>query len=162
MMQTSSFFRVFAGIHERITAETWSRLTDEEQQLNFDMNKLANRIRNTPDQMLSRIAQVENEIAQRTFDPQEQGRAFMKLAQCLVGFIINRADTDPAGARIALYGTTTGRKMLDCYGHERGYDGAFDAVTLAKELLPSNEDVLRVEKMLNLLDRKLRFRPADR
>lgn len=62
---------------------------------------------------------------------------------------------DAAGAQDVLYGTAAGRQTPYNNGQPRGYDGALDAISLAKQLDPDNPDNAQLEAIAQGLKAKL-------
>ncbi len=62
---------------------------------------------------------------------------------------------DAMGAQDVLYGTAAGRQTPYNNGQPRGYDGALDAIALAKQLDPNNPDNVQLEQIANQLKQKL-------
>ncbi|HEY9733418.1 MAG TPA: hypothetical protein V6C89_15975 [Drouetiella sp.] len=62
---------------------------------------------------------------------------------------------DAMGAQDVLYGTPEGRQTPYNNGQPRGYDGALDAIALAKQMDPNNPDNVQLEQIANQLKAKL-------
>lgn len=62
---------------------------------------------------------------------------------------------DAMGAQDVLYGTAAGRQTPYNNGQPRGYDGALDAIALAKQMDPNNPDNVQLEQIANQLKAKL-------
>jgi hypothetical protein len=62
---------------------------------------------------------------------------------------------DAMGAQDVLYGTAAGRQTPYNNGQPRGYDGALDAIALAKQMDPNNPDNAQLEQIANQLKQKL-------
>jgi len=68
---------------------------------------------------------------------------------------------DAMGAQDTIYGTTDGRKTQYNNGQQRGYDGALDAIALAKQLDPNNPDNAELEQVANRLKARLPLAVQD-
>ncbi len=62
---------------------------------------------------------------------------------------------DALGAQDVLYGTAAGRQTPYNNGQPRGYDGALDAIALAKQMDPNNPDNAQLEQIAQGLKAKL-------
>ncbi len=62
---------------------------------------------------------------------------------------------DAEGAQAVLYGTAAGRQTPYNDGQPRGYDGALDAISLAKQMDPDNPDNAQLESIAKSLEAKL-------
>jgi hypothetical protein len=62
---------------------------------------------------------------------------------------------DALGAQDVLYGTASGRQTPYNNGQPRGYDGALDAIALAKQMDPNNPDNAQLDQIANQLKAKL-------
>jgi hypothetical protein len=105
--------------------------------------------------------QLQQLIADTKDDPKTQGRAFLNLAECFIGVAANKLDSDPDGARIALYDTAQGRATRDHNGKSRKYDGAIDSREEASKRLLRDSSILNCESMTVVFSRRLQRKPVS-
>lgn len=106
---------------------------------------------------IHRKMNVDAQIAVNQNFPDKRfvAKLFRDSALFSLAFAKSRADGAPQDAAIALRGTDQGRQQLNGYGRPRQYDGAFDAIRIAKSLDPSNPDTAELEKVAQQLSIRL-------
>lgn len=154
-MGLETFFQFGKPQNEHVLQSAAQDAYSEDQSLQTEINRLDSVYRRNPEKISKSIMLLEEVIGYKGQDPETRGRAFYNLATCFLSVAACKARFDPVGARMVLHGTAAGRMTPDQTGTSRGYDGAFDSINRAKQLIPNDRRVLRTEKMLKLLDKQL-------
>lgn len=89
-------------------------------------------------------------------DTRYKAKLFRDLATIYVANAYSKQDGDPTSAGKLLGGdTNAGRSALDMTGQQRGYDGAFNCLQMARQLDPNNPDLPQLEAIAKAVNDKL-------
>lgn len=122
------------------------------------VNDLADFYRGSEKDMLLMKMDIDNSLALNRGSKNTQFTAKLFRDQAcilLAAAQLKAGGPDAMGATDVLYGTAAGRQTPYNNGQPRGYDGALDAIALAKQLDPNNPDNVQLEQIANQLKQKL-------
>jgi len=122
------------------------------------VNDLADFYKGNEKDMLLMKMDLDNSLAlnRGSRNTQFTAKLFRDQACILLAIAqLKASGPDAMGAQDVLYGTAAGRQTAYNNGQPRGYDGALDAIALAKQMDPNNPDNAQLEQIANQLKAKL-------
>lgn len=122
------------------------------------VNDLADFYKGDEKDMLLMKMDIDNSLALNRGSANKQFTAKLFRDQAcilLAAAQLKAGGPDAMGASDVLYGTAAGRQTPYNNGQPRGYDGALDAIALAKQLDPNNPDNVQLEQIANQLKQRL-------
>lgn len=122
------------------------------------VNDLADFYKGNEKDMLLMKMDLDNSLAlnRGSRNTQFTAKLFRDQACILLAIAqLKASGPDAMGAQDVLYGTAAGRQTAYNNGQPRGYDGALDAIALAKQMDPNNPDNVQLEQIANQLKAKL-------
>ncbi|MBS1954468.1 MAG: hypothetical protein JST89_09780 [Cyanobacteria bacterium SZAS-4] len=122
------------------------------------VNDLADFYKGDEKDMLLMKMDIDNSLALNRGSKNTQFTAKLFRDQAcilLAAAQLKASGPDAMGASDVLYGTAAGRQTPYNNGQPRGYDGALDAIALAKQLDPNNPDNVQLEQIANQLKQRL-------
>jgi hypothetical protein len=122
------------------------------------VNDLADFYKGNEKDMLLMKMDLDNSLALNRGSSNKQFTAKLFRDQACILLAISQlkaSGPDAMGAQDVLYGTAAGRQTPYNNGQPRGYDGALDAIALAKQMDPNNPDNVQLEQIANQLKAKL-------
>jgi len=128
------------------------------------VNELADAYKGNQQEMVLLKMDLDNSLAlnRGSKNTQFTAKLFRDQACILLAIAqLKASGPDAMGAQDTIYGTTDGRKTQYNNGQQRGYDGALDAIALAKQLDPNNPDNAELEQVANRLKARLPLAVQD-
>jgi hypothetical protein len=123
------------------------------------INDLTNEYKNNMKGTTLLMMDINNSLALNRTSTNKQfvGKLFRDLAtidMAMAQYNLQNG-ADAGGAATFLYGTDQGRQTAYNNGQPRGYDGALDAIALAKQYDPNNPDLPQLEAYAQQLEQKV-------
>ncbi|RTL37631.1 MAG: hypothetical protein EKK48_23380 [Candidatus Melainabacteria bacterium] len=128
------------------------------------VNELADAYKGNQQEMVLLKMDLDNSLAlnRGSKNTQFTAKLFRDQACILLAIAqLKASGPDAMGAQDTIYGTSDGRKTQYNNGQQRGYDGALDAIALAKQLDPNNPDNVELEQVANRLKSRLPLAVQD-